>query len=231
MNTEIIIKIKKLLSLSKSPNENEAKLAMLKVQELLVKYKLSLTEVINYKEQKSNVVKEESNITFRTAKWKANLARIIAENYGCYSYFRTNKTHMIMFLGNEEDAYICKLAFEYAIDSIEATFKRIKKEYIKQGTSIKGLKTNYALGFIDGLKIAFDKQKETHKEWSLVLVKDKAVEEAYNNMNFSRTINTHCEPLTCFYDVYDKGFQDGERFNLSERIVDTDIKDMAIMEE
>ena len=42
MDEKLIEKIKKLLALSESSNENEAKIAMLKAQELLAKHKLSI---------------------------------------------------------------------------------------------------------------------------------------------------------------------------------------------
>lgn len=42
MVEDIILKIQKLLALSKSSNENEAQNAMLKAQQLLIKYKLSI---------------------------------------------------------------------------------------------------------------------------------------------------------------------------------------------
>ncbi|MFR2890971.1 MAG: DUF2786 domain-containing protein, partial [Clostridium butyricum] len=45
---DIILKIQKLLALSKSSNENEAQNAMLKAQQLLIKHKLSLKDVELY---------------------------------------------------------------------------------------------------------------------------------------------------------------------------------------
>lgn len=45
MNEKIVLKIKKLLALSKSENQHESQNAMLKVQEMLMKHKLSLKDV------------------------------------------------------------------------------------------------------------------------------------------------------------------------------------------
>ena len=55
MDENIILKIKKLLALSKSSNQNEAQNAMLKAQKLLIKYKLSLQEIESYSIEKIKI--------------------------------------------------------------------------------------------------------------------------------------------------------------------------------
>lgn len=87
MNIKVVDKIQKLLALSESSNEHEAKASMLKAQELLARHKLSLKEVQEYKI--SDIKERRSKITFTRAKWKAQLAGLIADNFGCYHYFRT----------------------------------------------------------------------------------------------------------------------------------------------
>lgn len=103
MNIGIIEKIKKLLSLSESSNENEAKIAMLKAQELLMKHKLSMREVKEFKVYNSAIKEKASSITFTKAKWKSKLAKLIADNFGCYHYFHSRYSHQIVFFGREED--------------------------------------------------------------------------------------------------------------------------------
>lgn len=46
MEEKIVEKIKKLLALSKSPNENEAMAAALKAQALMAKYEIDLSQVL-----------------------------------------------------------------------------------------------------------------------------------------------------------------------------------------
>ena len=71
MNKEVIEKIKKLLALSESSNEHESSTAMLQVQKLLVKHKLSMKEVEEYGEKEPiNVVNDMSDICMTTGKWK-----------------------------------------------------------------------------------------------------------------------------------------------------------------
>lgn len=215
MDTTIIQKIKKLLALSKSSNEHESKLAMLKAQELLVKHKISLKEIEEHRDV--NVIEGKTNITFKQGKWKSNLAGVIAENFGCYHFFRTNKTHTIIFMGKDEDVTVCTIVLEYAIDCINSVVKKLRYEYQKEGYSTRGLENDYALGFIKGLKYAFEKQKQNNQEWGLILVRDKEVIEAYEQKEFGRTINTNTK-FQGFNDVYFQGVEDGENFSISDRV-------------
>ncbi|WP_294363808.1 DUF2786 domain-containing protein, partial [uncultured Clostridium sp.] len=86
---EIIVKIKKLLALSKSSNENESQNAMLKAQKLLIKHKLSLQEVERYSKENIKIENLKTEQKFRGKSWKSNLARVIADNFGCFIYYNT----------------------------------------------------------------------------------------------------------------------------------------------
>lgn len=225
MVTTIIQKIKKLLALSESSNEHEAKLAMFKAQELLAKHKISLKEIEDHKN--IDVIEGKTNITFRQGKWKGRLADVIAENFGCYHFYRTNRSHMIIFMGKDEDVTVCTIVLEYAIDCINSVVKKLRYEYQKDGYSTKGLENDYALGFIEGLSNAFEKQKEANQEWGLVLVRDKEVVEAYEKKEFSRTINTNTK-FQGFNEVYFQGVEDGENFSISDRIAGEEEKTLEL---
>lgn len=194
----MIERIKKLLALSESSNENEAKLAMLKTQEILAKHKLSLKEVKEFKEANSKITTK------------------VADNFGCYLYFKTRKTHKIVFLGRDEDVIVCNIMLEYALDSIEGTMKAIKYSYRKKGLSIKGITNDYSMGFIEGLSNRFEEQKKNNKEWGLILIKDAEVTEAYNNINFGDSINTNVD--FNYSELYKQGVEDGEKFNISDKV-------------
>lgn len=218
MNNKLIEKMKKLLALSESNNENESRIAMLKVQELLVKHKMSMKEVKEYKLVNSAIKEDISNISFRqNSKWKAKLGGVIADNYGCYMYFKTCGSHFITFLGREEDVTVCNIVLEYAIDCIISATKRLKYQYSKNGYSVRGLESDYALGFISGLEIMFEEQKRKNQEWGLVLTKDSDVVEAYSNKNFKGSVNTNTS-YNGFGKVYYKGEEEGKKFSISDKI-------------
>ena len=189
---------------------------MLKAQELLAKHKLSLKEIEEHED--INVMEGKTNITFRQGKWKGKLADLIAENFGCYHYYRTNRTHTIIFMGKDEDVTVCKMVLEYAVDSINSVVNRLRYQYRKEGYSTKGLENDYALGFIEGLEYAFEEQKQENQEWGLVLARDKEVVEAYEKKEFIGSINTNTN-FQGFNEAYFKGVEDGEKFSISDKIV------------
>jgi hypothetical protein len=224
LDTKIIERIHKLLALSESSNSHEAELAMLKAQELLVKHKLSLKEVKEFKIVNSAIKENITKITFTKAKWKANLAQLIADNFSCYLFFKTRQTNTITFFGREEDITVCNIILEYAIDCISSAVKRLKYQYTREGYSTKGLENDYALGFIVGLAQKFEEQKRANQEWGLVLVKDKEVTEAYGQKKFKRSINTNPK-YRGHAEVYKKGKEDGERFSISDKITQGDTEE------
>lgn len=120
-------KIAKLLALAESPNEAEAKAALLKARELMAKNKLTPEECQKQKNQK--VVKDFTDIqcTAMTNPWAASLSAVIADNYCCRAINRKRKgykTATIGFIGLEDDFEICKRIFLYAYDCIASACKR-----------------------------------------------------------------------------------------------------------
>ena len=217
MDMKIVKKIKKLLALSESSNESEATNALMKAQELLAKHKLSLKEVKDLKIYNSSIKEKISKVSFTKAKWKAKLASIIADNFGCYYYFKTKRTHTIAFFGREEDVIVCNILLEYAVHCINSSVKRLRYKYLKNGYSTKGIENDYALGFVKGLNDMFKKQKMENKQWGLVLAKDLEVVEAHKNIKFKGTVNTKTE-FKGYTDIYHKGYEEGEKFRISDKI-------------
>ncbi|CAH2213257.1 DUF2786 domain-containing protein [Tepidibacter aestuarii] len=223
MENKIISKIKKLFALSESSNENEAKVALIKAQELLAKHKLSIKEIKEYQDTKTNVIENKTNVSFTKAKWKGRLAYVIAENFGCYSYFKTRRNNTVAFMGKDEDVTVCTIVLEYAIDCINNTVKKLKYQYYKKYNTTKGLENDYALGFIAGLENAFEKQKISNQQWNLVLVKDPAVIDRYNDMKFKGSVNTSTK-FKGFNQVYEQGVEDGEKFSVTDKIAEVEEK-------
>lgn len=229
MNTKIIEKIQKLLALSESSNEHEAQLSMLKAQELLVKHKLSLREVKDFKIFNSAIKEKISTVSFKKAQWKAELAEVIADNFGCYTYFKTRHTHTIVFFGREEDVIICNIILEYAVDSINSTVKKLRYQYQQLRYSTKGLESDYAMGFIKGLKSRFESQRAANQEWGLVLVKDKEVVEAHSNIDFTGKIDIDIE-FQGFSEAYEQGQEDGENFSITDKISEGDTEEIQLLQ-
>lgn len=220
MNEDMLHKIKKLLALSKSTNEYEAQNAMIMAQRLLIKHKLSLREVEAYEGNSSNVNEESTGIKFRGSSWKSNLANVIANNFGTYLFYRTVRTHEICFYGKEEDITICKIVLEYAIKCINSNgdnlIKKLKMD--RRRKKFKGIKDDYALGFVVGLDNRFKEQIKSNHEWGLILQKDEVVTSKYKEFsNGFGTVSVSKEFDKNIF-AYNKGKEDGKQFDISNKI-------------
>ena len=94
---------------------------------------------------------------------------------------------------------------------------RLRREYYREQLSAKGLESDYAMGFLDGLESSFDKQKSDNQEWGLVLVKDELVVKSYEDMTFTRTVYTD-EKFKGHDEAYTQGVKDGEKFSITDKI-------------
>ena len=80
-DNKIIDKIEKLIALSSSDNENEAKAAMLKAQELMAKYEIEMSQ-INPDKAKERPIVSYTSPSFRDD-WVVDLGSLIAGNFRC----------------------------------------------------------------------------------------------------------------------------------------------------
>ncbi len=217
-NQEIILKVKKLLALSKSTNENEALSAMMMAQKFIMKYKLSIKEVEEFND--ISIGANGTGLKFRSSKWKALLGRVIANNFGCYMFYRSGKTHEICFFGKEEEVTICKIMLEYAIKCIDSNSSKILKEMKKdrRRKHFNGIKSDYALGFISGLDQRFKDQVKSNQEWGLVFVKDPMVIEKYKEYSCGFESISIEEKYKKHDKIYKLGQNDGKEFNISNKI-------------
>lgn len=213
-------KIRKLLALAESPNENEAKAALLKARELMAKHKISERDLAVAKE--SAVKDVDTGVTFskRRNPWTARLASIIGDNYCCRPVTSRNQgkqTREIGFIGLEGDIEICVAVFQYAMDCILSECKEIRKlSRSVNDIPATDLCDSYGYGFCEGLREAFEKQTEQQVEWGLVLVVPKEVNDAMQGMA-KESFHAKAKSLRSA-EMFAHGRSDGEAFDPARRI-------------
>lgn len=216
-------KIAKLLALADSPNENEAKAALLKARELMAEHKLRPEEI--KKAENIKVIRQTVGVTCTkmTNTWATSLSAIIAEHYCCKAYRNHrhgDKKVTIGFVGLEDDFEICVRIFRYAFDCVESRCKAIREEEkeVYTTTYLRQIINAYGYGFCSGLKDAFNEQQEQHtQEWGLVLVTPQAVVDAMNDMKEG---SDYGKPD---YSGHKRqfaraGYQDGKEFDPSTKL-------------
>lgn len=219
--TDIKEKIRHLLALAQSPNEHEARAALLKARELMARHKLSEAEL---EDAESQAVKDiETDITFskRRNPWIFPLSAVISESYCCKCYRTHTKgqqTQTVGFIGLENDVDICTAVFRYAVDCVYAKIKRIKIENEGWPKSyVRTLCDSYGYGFATGCQEAFNRQQqENNEEWGLVLVMPQEVIEASQHLG-NRPFKARAEDKISRQDFM-QGCTDGRQFDPKRRL-------------
>lgn len=216
-------KISKLLALADSPNENEAKAALLKARQLMAKHKLSECDI--QRDKSTNIIKKSTGVSFTKMSnvWVSELGAIIAENYCCKSFIRHregDKKREIGFIGLEDDFNVCESVFNFAYDFIINRCCDIKKENkdIYTAKCIREMCNFYGRGFVIGLGEMFEKQNKS-EETGLILVIPKEVTESISDMdvdqkNYMDIKSHHYESLK----LQAQGYNDGLEFRPNQMI-------------
>lgn len=215
-------KIEKLLNLAQSPNENEARDAMLKARKLMAKYKLDKDDI---RENNVKIIDRTTDIscTTMTNYWAVELAKVIAEHYCCKSYVQKitgKKTRTIGFIGLEEDFMICVQIYRYAYKCVNQYCEKIKRKYKGRYTpaEIRNLEYVYGKGFCKGLEEAFEEQQKKNQEWGLVLAIPKEVISIFNSSTETNNIIMKNYKNEVSDRLKRNGYRDGRRFEPSNKL-------------
>lgn len=190
-------KIRKLLALAKSPEPEEAKLALLKARKLMAEHKLTERDL---KERNTTVIKRAIGETFskKANSWMDPLSIIIGENYCCSAFrckisAKTTVWH-VGFIGLEGDFEICVKIFRYAVRCVKSEQKKLRKQHRDYYTpqEIEKICDSYGYGFARGVYEAFTRQNEENQEYGRTNIEDAEI----TNQKFSCVCGRSIPKLT-----------------------------------
>ena len=217
-------KICKLLALAESPEEAEARAALLKARKLMAEHKLREEDC--RQTEKLKVIRKTVGITCTKRKnaWLISLSAIIARNYCCTSY-RTRKankqTTTIGFVGLEDDFEICEQVFRYAADCVFAVQKQIasRERDMCSGYELRRLLDAYGEGFCSGVCEAFARQNRENQQYGLILVVPQVVKAEMSR--FGKPVDFVRSQSNGVYGEQRykmQGRENGERFDPTHRL-------------
>lgn len=214
-------KIRNLLALAESPNENEARAALLKARELMAKHKLTEAELGEAKKQAVRDVITDITCSKRRDPWICDLSAVIGEHYCCKAtrrHYPGKQTQRVGFIGLEDDLEICEAIFKYAVDCIRTGIKAIKKEFTEYYPwYVKQQCDSYGYGFTNGINTALERQNEEKRdEWGLVLVMPKEVQEAAQSLG-TKEFKARAED-TIDRRTFAQGYAEGKQFDPARRL-------------
>lgn len=127
---KMIEKVRKLLALSQSSNENEAALAAEKAQAMLAEYNLSMADVATEDKVGEDFIIDADDIT-ESVPWRRQVAGNVARMYFC-SYFYTHRydastsrrcgyvrKDIHSFVGATHNIVVAKMMFQYLSQTVE----------------------------------------------------------------------------------------------------------------
>ena len=152
MNENIDIvkrRIKKLLALSKSPNENESASALRKANEMMADYNFTAVQFSEYTEAKVMGTK-------RFVRWSVVLANAVENLYATYHY--SDHEGNIVFIGEELDVFMSTEMYKYLVRTID----RMAKQNIRKNAKYK-YRQSYRAGIASRL---YDRMYELGQQCS-----------------------------------------------------------------
>ena len=214
MDEKLKNKIKKLLKLAESSNQNEAESALEKAQELMIKNKLKESDLgVNTQDLK---VIEKLIFSGTNDQRLRHLMIIIAENFNCshfYKKFKSNTNKIELWIvGFEDEIEIVQECFNFCVNIFKKNVKSLKEIYPFTSPSV--LKNSYFSGFNAGLNTKF-KEQIKRNNWELVIVKDKKIIDFMDNKKL-KTPKKNNKMGTLNSSAFNRGLSDGKNIELNK---------------
>ncbi len=203
MKRDIEEKIKKLLALSESNNPNEAKAALLKAQELMLKYNIS--EIDN---KEAEICTE--SIKINRNKFANRISVLIANNFRTKTWVSAD---CINYIGFREDVCASKFCFVYLIEESARCFSDYvynhKESFEDKNPKFyqKYLYRQWMEGFLSGLEEAFESRK-SDLEYQIMLITPEEVLREYNKLSLHSVSLRAGNRLS--EEAYDAGYENGK---------------------
>ena len=175
-------KIKNLLALAESDNENEALAAVQAARKLMMKYHISVEEEKGKEGIQKNIAVKELRFKRMPMKWHhLMLAWILAKNFRCRTFCRPKPVICTCFLGFEEDAHAALMLMEYLV------------RFMEQGAAAyrgsKSQEYGWRDGFCVGVDDAFKEQDREEKVYEIMTAIPREVNDAFGKLKLKEGIS------------------------------------------
>lgn len=226
----IIEKIQKLLALANSDNENEAKMATARANELLIKYNLSLQTIENHEANYDTQEIAETGLTLR--EYQKMISGILLEFFfvkvvigrkhvgyssGQWGRQKAQYQKTIRILGTKENCMIASYIFSY----LNQVYPKLWKSYLDRSPTASGRdRVSYYTGLSAGIKkVLLETKFKVETETGMVVVDDpglvkylkKSAGGSYGSPSRSQ-LDSH---------VVRDGIEDGMKVNVRKPITST----------
>lgn len=189
---KIIDRIRKLLALQKSPNENEAAIAAEKAAELLALHNLTLADVRPESKIEEARIDEQALDTLKgSATWRRRLANAVAQVYFCEYFYVTyhkpverrrknskkpaefTKYDQHNFIGYPHNTAVARMMFEYLADTVERLARESANAHCKNPKEKSPWRVSFRTGCVKALiRRLYERVSKMKAEQTIVLLED-----------------------------------------------------------
>ena len=242
-NMKMLDKVRKLLSLARSGNENEAFLAMQKAHELIEKYNIDRIEQEKAARFVYAIIHHRKK---RIENYQRRICLILQEHFFVHVVYahlfdaadcETYKT--IELLGTVENVRIAEYVYYFLLNQMEVLWKAHQR---KRGDRARKNKRSYRLGVLKGFHEKLDRQARErinrHADGrridrydsqfdrpaspsALICLEDKAM-NGFVKMRFPRLVRYRTRQAMVHQGTYQAGLHDGKRINIHKGIERSD---------
>lgn len=204
MEERVIEKIKRLLALSNSSNEHEARLAAERASEIMLKYNLSMQDI---KSDDKKYVEETLDLCVWEEVEERYVCNILTNFFfvDCLTgYF--GRKRILYLLGRKDNVEVAHYMYEYLMRE----FRNCWMMYKITKRCNENVRDSYYIGMFSGLNVQLNSRKRAvEKETGLVVVKDADLEkwkyERHPNIKKGRSCKLKNRDWQAENDGYSKG--------------------------
>ncbi|EMF82184.1 PF10979 family protein [Leptospira weilii serovar Topaz str. LT2116] len=206
---QIIEKINKLLALSQSPNENEAKLAAQSASDLIHKFNIGVSELKRGTVIEFDLESGKTKIQY----WQRILIGSIAESNFCEVLMqRSSKGVIFKIIGRELNISATNLMYQYLSKVAHLLSPKDRSE-----------KTPYLEGFAIGIQHRLDEKREnwgTDEMKALVRVKteDEIAVKNHIETEYPNLKSAANKEINMSQEAFQKGYDQSQSINLSKQV-------------
>jgi len=229
-NMRMLDKVRKLLSLARSGNENEAFLAMQKANELIEKYNIDRIDHDRAAKLVYAIIHHKKK---RIENYQRQICLILREHFfvnvvysSLYDPADRQIYRTIELLGTVENVRIAEYVYYFLMNQMEILWKAHQR---KMSAPASGNKRSYRLGVLKGFHEKLDRQADAWTRQyrpepggprtmsALILAQDRALKE-FTKMRFPRLSTYRSAGANIDYGTFQAGINDGKQLNLHKGI-------------
>jgi len=205
---EIIDKVQKLLALTNSSFEGEARAAKQKAAELMARYSISMMDLSSEEKVKKAFVRVEVKMVNGRAIWEGSLCVGTSKAFDCAVVRIDHGTHFaICFLGTESDVELATYFYKYLRRTVGQMSVAFSSKKIEQDDYGRGIVQTVS----ERLEELYRMRNEVNSDCrDLVIVKQKGL-EVFVKEHFPRLINGKNRAVG---RSFVNGKEDGKKVNL-----------------